>query len=719
MQLKRLSGPIQLDGPSFEPAWEEVEPLPLVQYEPNPGQPPTEPTEIRIAYDDVYIYFSLRAYDSDKSGIRANTLYRDRLSGDDHFEILLDTFNDNETGVVFTTTPAGIRRESAISNDGSGGDALSSWLNVNYNTYWDVETVINDEGWFAEIRVPFSSLRFQDDDGRVVMGVSVQRKIARRSERLIFPHIPPSITWGFLRPSFAQKIVMEGVYSHNPVYVTPYGLTGVAHTGGNDLPGGVYLRENDFKRELGVDLKYGLTNNLTLDLTVNTDFAQVEADDQQVNLTRFSLFYPEKRQFFQERASLFEFHTGGSGRLFHSRRIGLTEDGRPVRLLGGVRLTGRVGDWDLGLIDMQTADSRVLPSENFGVLRLRRRVLNQYSYAGGMLTSRIGVDGSYSTAYGIDSIIRLFGDDYLSVQWAQTFDRDPDAFDGVLTRESERGGLSAGRLNVLVERRRRQGFGYASGLTWSGPRFDPGIGFIQRADFTSINQEVSYSWIPGLSSSLLWHTVSLRGDVFLRNTDRKVESLEVGPQYDFGRRSSANGGVELMLLYEDLPFLFTLSDDAFIPPGQYTFYRAGFNYSMPHTNLRQLNVQANAGMFYDGWQSTVGLRPVWYVSPHLELSGEYVYNRVRFPDRDQRFDAHIARLRIGTALNTEVSTNAFVQYNSASRAFSANVRFRYNFREGNDLWIVFNESDWVGMTPVLPLEDNRTVLVKYTHTFPM
>ncbi|NIS64832.1 MAG: hypothetical protein GTO05_06715, partial [Gemmatimonadales bacterium] len=194
--VPRVGGPIQLDGLSDEPAWDTVEPWLPTQYEPDNGAPPTERTEFLVAYDDDYLYFALRGYDRDSMGIRANTFYRDRLSGGDHFEILLDTFNDNETGVLFTTTPTGNRIDAAISNDASGGGITSGqWINQDFNTYWDVRTVVNHEGWFAEMRVPFTSLRFQDDDGQVVMGIILQRKVARKTERLVFPPVPSIANW--------------------------------------------------------------------------------------------------------------------------------------------------------------------------------------------------------------------------------------------------------------------------------------------------------------------------------------------------------------------------------------------------------------------------------------------------------------------------------------------------------------------------------------------
>ena len=712
--LPRLGGPVELDGLSNEPAWAAVTPWLPTQYEPNNGAPPTERTEFLVAYDADHIYFALRGYDSDQHGIRSNTLYRDRLSGDDHFEILLDTFNDNETAVLFTTTPGGIRTDAAISNDASGGGIASGgWINGDFNTFWDVETVVNEQGWFAEIRVPFSSLRFQETNGRVVMGITLQRKVARKTERLVFPSVPSVANWAFLKPSLAQKIVLEGISPQKPLYVTPYALSGLGQTFDLNEAGTAYPRDDDVKGEAGLDLKYGLTNNLTLDLTLNTDFAQVEADDQQVNLTRFSLFFPEKRQFFQERAGIFDFRTGGLSRLFHSRRIGLTDDGEPVRIVGGARLVGRAGSWDVGFLDMQTADSEALPSENFGVLRVRRQVFNAYSYAGGMATSRIGADGSYNVAYGLDGVFRLAGDDYMTLQWAQSFDHQQikdDALDG----------LNSGRFTFEVERRRRRGWGYDSIVAWAGRRYDPGVGFTQRNNFTLLDQTGSYTWLMDDASSLIWHTLGLRGFAFVRNEDRTVESAEVGPEWEFAAKSGAGGSLEAKLLFEDLIVPFALSEDAVVPVGSYTFFRLGASYHISHTRLFQLRPRIAAGTFFDGWQATAEVSPVWYVSPHLELAAAYLYNRIRFPDRDQRFDAHLARLRIGTALNTKVSTNAFIQYNSATNTASANVRFRYNFREGNDLWIVYNEgmnTDRHRLMPALPFTDTRTILLKYTYTF--
>ncbi len=710
--MQRIGGPVELDGLSFEPAWQSVEPYVPSQYEPNNGAPPTERTEMRIAYNEEYLFLSLRAYDREPEGIRANTLYRDRLSSDDHFEILIDSYNDNETGMLFNSNPRGHRREAAISNDASGGGIASGgWINVDFNTYWDVETVIADSGWFSEMRIPFSSLRFQPrEDGTVIMGLTLQRKIVRKDERVVFPPVERISGWAFLKPSLAQKFLLEGIESDLPIYVTGYGLGGAGETARQEEA--VWGYDRDVTREIGADLKYQFANNATLDLTLNTDFAQVEADDQQINLTRFSLFFPEKRQFFQERAGIFDFRTGGLSRLFHSRRIGLTANGAPVPILGGARGAGRFGQWDVGALAMQTASSGEQSSENFGVLRLRRKVFNPWSYAGAMGTSRIGADGAYNFAYGLDGVFRLFGDDYLTLQWAHSFD-------DMLVERPDHRPLNGGRMTMQMERRRSREWEYRSILAWAGPDYDPGIGFSQRNDFTLVDNALSYTWLPPEGTRLIFHTFEMAGLTYLRNEDRSVESAQLGPRWSYGARNGTRGQIGVMLLYEDLLDSFKIGEVE-IPAGSYTFWEAEVSYGESNTNRYRLGPTLQAGRFYDGWKVTASMRPTWYVSPHLEMTGRYEYSRIRFPDRNEGLHAHLLRFRIGMALNTQASANIFLQYNSISDALSSNIRLRYNFREGNDLWLVYNHGVNTArdrFDPAPPLTDNRTLLVKYTYTF--
>lgn len=709
--IPRIDG-ITFDGQVNEAVWKSITPVPMVQYEPNAGAPPTEKTEIRFAYDAKYFYVSMRAYDLDPDGIRSTSLYRDRIAGSDHLELLLDTYNDNETAYVFTTTPTGIRHDLEISNDATGGTISSaSWLNRDFNTFWDAESTISEEGWFTEIRIPFSSLRFQETDGRVIMGLTVQRKVARKQERLVFPAVPPVTNWAFLRPSLAQKIVFSGIKPSKTIYITPYTLGGHAKSNELNNTGTEYVAKNEFEKAIGADVKFSITNNLTADFTINTDFAQAEADDQLVNLTRFSLFFPEKRQFFQERASIFDFRTGGLSRLFFSRKIGLTENGQQVPIYGGIRMIGRMKTWDLGFMDMQTKSFDSIPSENFGVLRVRKRVFNKNSFIGGMLTSRVDMDGNNNLAYGIDGLIRIFDNDYLTVQWAQSFDSRNE--------RSANKNLKSGRLALELNRRRRTGFGYTIGTIISGPNYNPGVGFVDRNDFKFGTAALSQTWLKK-KGVFIWHKLEFLGNAYFSNSDHEVLSSEIGSEWSFSRRNLDGGGILVKRVHENLFEDFVLSEKANIPIGRYDFYRVVGSYNMSVDRTIKSNFQVETGPFYDGWLNSVTLTPNWYISKHLQLNLQYVYNHANFADRDELFKSHITRFSIGTALNRKISTNALVQYNSAADLFSANVRFRYNFREGQDLWVVFNSglyTNRLDYTPNLPTVDTQSILVKYIHTF--
>jgi hypothetical protein len=725
MIIPRLSGPVVLDGRIDEPAWQAIEPLPMVMHTPVFGEPPTDPTEIRIAYDDDYIYVAARCYVHRPEDIFATTLRRDHLAPTtDYVIIALDTFNDNENGLVFSVMPTGARVDYTVANDAVGAGPV----NTSWNAFWDAAVTRTDEGWFAEMRIPFSSLRFQDDHGRVTMGLTATRWIARNTSVAVFPAIPPEWGfWSFIKPSQARKVVFENVFSRKPLYVTPYALAGLGQEFRLNGARTAYQRVDDPAYNLGLDLKYGLTSNLTLDLTLNTDFAQVEADDQQVNLTRFSLFFPEKRMFFQERASIFEFgalepsslfdfNPFPNNRLFYSRRIGLHE-GRPVRLLGGARVVGRIGDWDVGLLDMQTArepgllpGDEALASENFGILRLRRQVFNPYSYAGGILAGRIGIDGRYNIVYGFDGIFRPFGDDYISLNWAQTFE---DAAGYGFTA------LDNTRLQVKWQRQRFDGFGYDMSFSRSGAAYHPAMGFALRQDYTRIGDRFFYGWFPGERSRLQRHQLYLNSAIFLRNDDGSVETIEFGPSWEGTLKSGDMFQVKAFMFSENLRRPFRLSSTAGVPAGDYTFYDLGAHYRVL-AGKRSGTLSATAGLFYDGHRFTAGAAPNWILSRYVQLQGYYGLARIRFPERNEQFDAHVGRIKVDVALNTMVSAAAFIQYNSAAEAVSANVRLRYNPREGNDFYLVYNEglnTNRYRSDPFLPFTSSRVVLAKYTYTF--
>jgi hypothetical protein len=714
--IPRLSGPITLDGRVDEPAWEAIPPLPVVMHLPNFGAEPTERTEFRLAYDDEAIYFSCRNYDSDPSGIQATTLRRDGASlSNDWCVLQLDTFNDKETALAFGTTPAGIRTDVVWPNDGASGG------NFSWNTFWDAAVHRDDQGWYAELRIPLSSLRFQERDGSgvVIMGMSAWRLIARKNEFATFPAIDNR--WGgingLIKASQYREVAFGGIRPRRPVYVTPYGLAARGRRWVEDPSAAGYARVHDRQLDIGGDVKYALASNLTLDLTFNTDFAQAEADDQQVNLTRFSLFFPEKRLFFQERGEMFEFSLGGNERLFHSRRIGLVE-GSPVPIRAGARVVGRLGDWDVGLLNMQTEGTSLAPAENLGVLRLRRRVLNENSYLGGIFTSRLPRgDGGHDLLYGLDGIFRLFDQDYLVLSWAQSFADDlapPDPGGDPAPAPLDR---ALARLHW--QRRGVDGFTYSLELARVGDTFDPGLGFLLRRDYSKAAVTAGYGWRHPQESRLLRNGVRFGGTAFTRNHDGPLETAELTAMADVVFKSGHELSATLAATHDDLRDGFSLSPDAEVLPGEHRFVVARLAYTPPGGSLIRANASLDAGQFYDGRILAASVSPTWFASRHLELGGAYLFSRITFPDRDQSFAAHVARLRSQVMINARLLVSAFVQYNSATDRVSSNLRLRYNPAEGNDLYLVWNEQVLTDRTlydPVPPRSENRIFVLKYART---
>ena len=708
MELSRLSAPIDVDGRPDEEAWQRIAPLPMTMYNPVFRGQPTQRTEIRVAYDDEHFYVGGWFYDTDPAGIRVNSLYRDRWNGDDALAIYIDAFNDNQNAKWFGTTPSGMRFDLLVSDDGNTS-------NESWDTFWTSRTTMTPEGWFAEVRIPFSSLGFQaGPDGRVVMGLTVTRLISRIGERVTFPEIDPKFP--FRRPSVARDVVLRDVRSRTPLYVTPYVL------GGGSMavlppaalaPAAPFSRERDTTREAGLDVRYPVTGKLTLDFTVNTDFAQVEADDQQVALDRFPLFFPERRRFFQEGSSLFDFTSANGLRLFHSRRIGLTPDFQPVRILGGARVVGRVGQWDIGALEMQTGRHGTTAGENFGVLRLRRPVLNENSTAGMLATSYVSADGRQNLALGGDTSLRVTGDEYVGVKWAVTAD------------SRERDGVSLpdrSLFDATWERRRQRGLSYTWQLSRAGSDYRPEVGFVPRRNFTTAN--VVGNWFFYTDQHRYFKRVYPGALAFstFRNADRELESGTYAFWVQWDTKAGGGGWVEPKWFHENVLTPFVIGNAVHVPAGRYDFADLQLVFLMPSGAKLRSNADFRTGTYFDGRRTQLILTPTWNASRYLELGGDYQMTLLRFPTRGESVNIHLARLRIRTALNAQASGNAFVQYNSTTNRVDFNVRLRYNVAEGTDLWLVYNEgldTDRAFETPArpsAPLSLARALILKYSHT---
>jgi hypothetical protein len=716
VNIKRIAGTIVFDGIPKEIAWETPDLLPLTMHKPNYGAQPSEKSEVRIMYDDEFLWIGASLYMEDASKIFAVTKKRDEmLFGYDAFGVMLDPYNDKENCLAFFTTPTGSRSDFTISNDAAGGgpDPFAS-MNYSWNTFWDVKTTRDDKGWYVEMRIPFSSLKFKPKNDRATMGLIISRNISANNETDTYPAIDPK--YGFMatyKPSLAKTIEIEGARPSKPVYISPYVIGGFSRDWSLNDTETEYIKNDNLNYNAGVDVKYNINSNLTLDLTGNTDFAQVEADDQQVNLTRYSLFFPEKRMFFQERSSLFNFSLGGhSDNLFYSRNIGIADD-IPIRIYGGARLVGRIGKWDMGFMDMQTEEHEETPGENFGVLRMRRQVINPNTYVGGIFTSRIGMTGDQNLGYGLDGIFRLYGDDYLNIKWAQTYDSKIG---------NKMNSLDPSFLMVNWERRSEKGFAYDLNYTYSGLKFNPGVGFVMMGGVQGFNAGLNYGWFPGEKSKLFNYRVNIRGERYSRLEDGKLESMRISPGLEINTKKDFHGEFSLEIQQEGVLEDFNLSDSIKIYAGDYSF--TGVQVMSGTSDSRMISIRGdiNAGQFYDGNRIGLRVEPNFNLSSSLKLSTMYEFNAIRFPERETNnsLNIHSLSLKALYMLSTKISASLFLQYVNTQNELIGNFRLRYNPREGNDFYLVYNDfrgTDIRNSIPVKPSFFNKTIMVKYTHTF--
>lgn len=699
---------INVDGRIDEPAWSSAWTLPaLTQVVPDEGGSPTETTELRMIYDGQAVYLAGHLREKDLAAIVDRDFGRDGFdrTSQDGLALILDTDADPRTGYGFIVTPSGGRTDIAISE--RQGDPI--W-NLDWNAFWTASTAKTADGWDVEMRIPFSSLRFETDAaGRVTMGILVWRYRARTGEFDAYPRVPNNWHNSAYKVARAASTSFTGIEARRPLYVKPYllGGTDIKHRLNDDE--NAYVGTTRRIHSFGVDAKYNLTSNLVLDLTENTDFAQVEADDQVLNLDRFSLFFPEKRDFFQERADLFEFSIpGAQDRIFHSRTIGIV-DGQPVPIRAGGRITGHYRGLDLGVVSMQTGSSRIndreVPSENFGTVRVRRPLGATGSYAGAILTTRTNFRGDDNVVIGIDGDTHVIGDYYLDSKVAMS--AGPGPF-------SVRSLLASGYL----QRRIVRGFLLATSYRYVGRDFNAGLGFMQRTGYQRVAHRTQYAWFPThgpIQNHDLSHLVQIVWDEHFRAQQTHFERLS----WNFRFRNSASASAEVNFTRDvvDKPFrVGTLS----MPVGTFDFPGAILKFSSPSGRPIEAGGSLEAAGYYGGSHQSGSLKLTWSAGSLLSLGSEGAYDRIRVPSGN--YDAVITRVRVGTAPLRSLNVNAYLQHNSALHVFSPNVRIRYNAREGSDLYVVYNENlnTWTGEAgalPRLPRSQARSLQVKYTYTF--
>ncbi len=704
--IQPVQGSISLDGLSNEEAWEDIIPFNPVMQRPVFGEEPSEKTEILLAYEDDYLYVAGRLYDKEPDKILGTSYKRDAgNASSEWFGVALDTYNDNENAMAFFTTPTGLRWDANIV-EGQGGVSIST----NWNTFWDVATIQNEDGWFAEFRIPFSSLRFQNKDGEVTMGLISWRLIARKNEWVIFPAIPDNWRNSFYKISRAQAINFHNISNKNPVYVKPYVLTGKEEINKLTDDQASFQKQTYNKYEAGIDAKYSITSNLTLDATINTDFSQVELDDQIISLDRFSIYVPEKRQFFLERSSNFDFTFNQSNQVFYSRRIGI-QDEKLVRIYGGGRVVGRIGNTDIGFLNMQNEAIDTFPSENLGVIRLKQQIINTNSYIGGITTTRLGVDSSYNVVYGLDGIFQIRNDDYLKIMAVQS--QENNITESVFSNNSL-------RYQIEMERRSNAGFNYLFGTGYAGKNYNPGLGFEEWKNYQLYVAKLEYRWFAAESSPLYQTYINIWPYAYFNNSYNNYDIINLNSTIS----SSTKPGYKYTLIgfytYENIRDSVTFLDQINIPEGHYKYIHANAKFNTPDAFPFKTTIELNVGQYYDGSKNSLIVQPTWNVSRYLELEGRYQYDRIEIPDRNQKAESYLFRLKTLFMLNTKLSLAAFMQYSNIKKLSVSNVRFRYNPREGNDLYIVYSHGINTNRTelyPLPPVTNFWNINIKYTYTF--
>jgi hypothetical protein len=684
LQAARAAGTITVDGTLDEPAWLDA-PIAsgFIQNDPREGEPATFDTEVKLLYDDEALYVGVFARDEEPGSLIVNDLKKDfDTANSDGFTVIIDTFRDERNGYMFSTNPSGAKFDSQVSNEGREN-------NTNWDGIWDVKTHISERGWHAEIKIPFRTVKFRGADAQS-WGINFRRRHRRLNEDSFWSPLPR--IYDIERVSLAGSVEgMQGLRPGKNIRVKPYAL-GSANT----IPAGTD-RDYDF----GLDVKYGVTTGLTWDFTVNTDFSQVEADEQQINLSRFNLFFPEKRDFFLENSGIFQFGAsdrmggggGGGGRqnaaadmlLFHSRRIGLSENGDAIPILAGTRLTGRQGRYSVGVLNIQqreyeNAADFVTPSTNFTALRARRDILAN-SDIGAVFLNKDEDGPRYNRVAGVDANFR-FGFLNLNGYVAKTF--SPQSV------EPGSGDDTAVRGSFNYQNRVWQFRGHFNGI---GERFNDEMGFVPRQGVNNILAYAGYTYRPSWfrKFNLRETRPHWQLDAYERQNGLGLESryMDVHWPFTFNDSTFVEIGVNPNVEEIRAPFTINSSRSVQVLPGRYDFNEYFVLYRGNTSAPLSFEARYSNGEFYDGYRRGYTIGPAFRPNERINASVNLQINDIELTGG--AFVSKLVTSRINYNFNTKMFVNALLQYNTDSRQWSSNLRFNIIHRPLSDFFLVYNE----------------------------
>ena len=703
VRAQRLTRPLRIDGRLDEPVYTHVPSMSdFIQTEPAEGAPAIEKTDVWVFFDDEYVYLVGRCWETHPERLVANEMRRDNFGivRNDNFAWSFDTFLDRRNGVFFEVNPIGGRMDGQVTNEAQ--------VNTDWNPVWELATGRFDGGWVVEAALPFTSLRYGPGRSQT-WGLQVRRRSRWRNEISYLNPVPAAFGGrGHFQVSLAAPLSgLEAPPGSHTVALKPYAIADLT----SDLTATPVVLNNG-GAAAGLDLKYGITQNLTADVTVNTDFAQVEADEQQIDLTRFSLFLPEKREFFLENQGMFAFGGAGSGPsggdtpiLFYSRQIGLHEE-QEVPIDVGGRLTGRLGKFSLGLLNIQTGDGPSVEATNFSVVRLKRDVLRRSSI-GAIVTRRsVSTRGVGSNeAYGVDGTFAFYDNLTVNTYWATTSTRrlgeDEVSYRAQLDYAGDRSGVALERLTV-------------------GTDFNPEVGFLRREDFERSFGSFRFSPRPeGITAirKLSWEG---RFD-HVTGRDGVLETRQAQGLFGIEFENSDALRVEYTRAYEFLKEPFDIASDVTIPVGGYLFQNVLASFELGRQRRFSGGATVQHGSFFSGHKTTVGfglggggtssrleLTPQFSLEPGLSL------NWVDLPEG--QFTSMLVTTRTAYTFTPLMFISALLQFNSSNESLGANIRFRWEYHPGSELFVVYNEQrDTLG--PRFPALSNRALVVKLTRLF--
>ena len=696
-----------IDGDVLDdPAWQSAAPASgFRQEQPDEGQPSSENTEVRVVFTTDTLYVGVVCYDRSPDGIIVSTARRDAgLDDTDSFRIIFDTYQDQLNGFVFGTNPAGIEYDGQVTNEGQGGGGLAigrnqqsgsgSGFNLNWDGAWEVRARTTEIGWSAEFAIPFRTLRFPAGEHQV-WGVNFQRTIRRRNEQAYWAPIPRQ--YSLYRLSLAGQLTGLQAPLIRSLKATPYVL-------GNALESGVRPAHGVLLGDVGGDVKYSLTPSLTLDATVNTDFAQVEVDEQQVNLDRFELFFPEKRPFFLENSGFFTVGNPGEVDLFFSRRIGIGEDGENIRILGGGRVSGKAGQYDIGLLNMQTGEfgGRIAGS-NFSVARVSRNLPNRATI-GGLFVNRAGTGRlagprDFNRTYAVDGKAGI---------------RQHTVVSGFLAKTDTPGVGSRDYGYNLRSRTSVPRYDFDVGYQQIGQGFNPEVGFLSRRGYRKPDIRLMTRFRPkdflGLQE-LRPHT-SYRAfygfDGFLESSFWHIDN-----HWQFKNSYEIHTGMNVT--HEGVRAAFPIFPGVIVPPGSYGHNEAQLNFMTNRGAPVSLDLRTVIGGFFGG--DRVSLTPTLRMRLGDTLTSEVAYQRNDVSGPWGSFITNLVRTRLSYSFTTRAFVQGLVQYNDRADLWSANVRFGWLQAAGTGLFVVY--TDTRGLYDLFPRPErtDRSLVVKYSRMF--